>query len=66
VSGLFNLNCDNASAGRIDFIKLFLRSEINFADSISINDYINQKDSFWRRNRFRDIWILEKKELYLD
>ena len=62
VSGLFNLNCDSSRAGRIDFIKLYLRKEINFADSISVSDYTNQKDSFWRKNRFRDTYMDFREE----
>ena len=46
---------DLAQAKKKAFIKLHLQKEINFVDSISYNDYLNQKDLFWRRNRFFDV-----------
>ena len=58
VSGLLNL----AHIGRKSYIKLFLKKEINFADPISVNDYITQKDIFWRKNRFRDTYMDFREE----
>lgn len=54
VSGLFYLDCDRALISRKYFIELDIYDEINFADAISCYDYEMAKDSFWRRNRFRD------------
>ena len=54
VSGLFYLNCDQAYLENKCYIKLQLRQEINFADSISIMDYEYQKMLFNNRNRGRD------------
>ena len=63
MSGLLNLNQE----GRISYMELFLKKEINFADPISVKDYITQKDSFCLKiDSEMVIWILEKKELYLD
>ena len=55
VSGLFLLRMDLAQAKNKAFIKLHLQKEVNFADSISYMDYINQKDLFWKRNRYLDV-----------
>ena len=55
VSGLFYLDIDRAKASSKNYIRLDFYEEINFADAISYMDYEYQKDSFWRRNRFRDV-----------
>jgi hypothetical protein len=55
VSGLFLLDVNQTVNKNKMFIKLHLLKEINFADEISYFDYLMQKDSFWRRNRFRDV-----------
>lgn len=57
VSGLFYLNCDEANAKRKSYIKLDLNEEINFADEISYMDYEFYKEQFWKRNRFRDVYM---------
>ena len=57
VSGLFYLNCDEAIIKQKYYIKLELKEEINFADEISYMDYEHYKDQFWRRNRFRDVYM---------
>ena len=57
VSGLFYLNCDEAAIKRKTYIKLDLFGEVNFADPISYMDYISYKDEFWRKNRFRDVYM---------
>ena len=57
VSGLFYLNCDEAHAKKKFYIKLKLKEEINFADEISYMDYEYYKEQFWRRNRFRDVYM---------
>ena len=57
VSGLFYLNCDEAYEKKKFYIKLNLKEEINFADEISYMDYENYKEQFWRRNRFRDVYM---------
>ena len=57
VSGLFYLNCDEAIIKQKYYIKLELKEEINFADEISYMDYNYYKDQFWRRNRFRDVYM---------
>ena len=57
VSGLFYLNCDKAKRNKKKYIKLELSEEIKFADAISYMDYEKEKDSFWRRNRFRDAFF---------
>ena len=57
VSGLFLLRMDIAQAKQKAFIKLHLQKEINFADAISYSDYLTQKDLFWRRNRFYDVYM---------
>ena len=54
VSGLFLLNLNEAEVKQKIYIKLHLKKEINFADTISYSDYINQKDLFWKRNRYLD------------
>lgn len=54
ISGLLNLNCDKAQIKRKCYIKLELKEEMNFADSISVADYEWQKDEFKSRNRSRD------------
>ena len=65
VSGLFYLNCDKVYAEKKHFIKLKLKEEINFADSISYMDYEYEKDYFWRRNRFRDVYFDFKEERFI-
>ena len=55
VSGLFLLDVNQTVNKNKMFIKLHLQKEINFADEISYFDYLMHKDSFWRRNRFRDV-----------
>ena len=57
VSGLFFLNISEAQAKEKFFIKLRLGLEVNFADAISYSDYIYQKEMFWQKNRFRDIYF---------
>lgn len=57
VSGLFFLNISEAQAKQKFFIKLRLGLEVNFADAISYYDYNYQKEAFWQRNRFRDIYF---------
>jgi hypothetical protein len=57
VSGLFFLNIPEAQAKEKFFIKLSLGLEINFADAISYSDYIYQKEMFWQKNRFRDLYF---------
>ena len=54
ISGLLILNCDKAQIKRKCYIKLELKEEMNFADSISVSDYECQKDEFKARNRRRD------------
>ena len=57
VSGLFYLNCDEAFVKKKLYIKLELDEEINFADEVSYMDYEFYKEQFWRRNRFRDVYM---------
>ena len=57
VSGLFYLNCDEANSKKKCYIQLNLKEEINFADEISYMDYEFYKDQFWRKNRFRDVYM---------
>ena len=57
VSGLFYLNCDEAYAKKKCYIQLKLNEEINFADEISYMDYEYYKEQFWRKNRFRDVYM---------
>ena len=57
VSGLFYLNCDEALVKKKLYIKLELQEEINFADEISYMDYEYYKEEFWKRNRFRDVYM---------
>ena len=57
VSGLFYLNCDEAFVKKKLYIKLELQEEINFADEISYLDYEIYKEEFWKRNRFRDVYM---------
>ena len=57
VSGLFYLNCDEANSKKKCYIQLSLKEEINFADEISYMDYEFYKDQFWRKNRFRDVYM---------
>ena len=60
VSGLFVLNCDEENISKKSYIKLELKEEINFADSISLLEYINLREDMRRRNEHRD----EKFALY--
>jgi hypothetical protein len=57
VSGLFYLNCDEAIVKKKMYIKLELNDEINFADEISYMDYEYYKEQFWRKNRFKDVYM---------
>ena len=57
VSGLFYLNCDEAYVKKKFYIKLRLNEEINFADEISYMDYEYYQEQFWRKNRFRDVYM---------
>ena len=57
VSGLFYLNYEGAALRRKTYIKLDLFGEVNFADPISYMDYMFYKDEFWRRNRYRDVYM---------
>ena len=57
ISGLLNLNCDKAQIERKCYIKLELKEEINFADSISVSDYESQKEAFKDRNRYKDDYM---------
>ena len=57
VSGLFYINCDEAVIKKKMYIKLELKEEINFADGISYMDYEYYKEQFWKRNRFRDVYM---------
>jgi hypothetical protein len=57
VSGLFYLNCDEAIAKKKVYIKLKVKEEINFADSISIMDYHDEIDKIYARNRYRDVYF---------
>lgn len=65
VSGLFYLHCEEAYIRRKSYIKLELQEEINFADPISYMDYEYQKDAFWRRNRFRDVYMAFEEKRYI-
>ena len=55
VSGLLILKCDKAQIRRKCYIKLELKEEISFADSITVADYENQKEAFKERNRHYDV-----------
>lgn len=57
ISGLFYLNCDKDKVNKKAYIKLKLKEEINFADTISYMDYQQQKDNFYARNQYRDIYF---------
>ena len=51
------LYIDKAAQKKKAYIKLHLKTEINFADAISYMDYIQQKDAFYRRNRPKDDYM---------
>ena len=57
ISGLFNLDYENAKYVNKPLIKLYLKPEINFADEISYYDYIKSKKDFWENNRYYDQYI---------
>lgn len=57
ISGLLNLNCDQAQIRNKCYIKLELKEEMNFADAISVSDYEAQKEDFKERNRKRDDYM---------
>ena len=57
VSDSFNLDFGTSNAQKKYYIKLELNEEINFADSISRNDYENEKTNFCRRNRIKDVFF---------
>ena len=65
VSGLFLFNQNDEKAKKKIYIKLYLKPEINFSDPISYSDYINQKELFWRRNRFLDSLMAFKETRYI-
>lgn len=56
VSGLFRLNYDKSSVRGKFYVKLELLKSFDFADSISYNDYENQKDEFYRSNLGLDVY----------
>lgn len=55
VSGLFFLNIGEAMLKSRAYIELKLDTEIDFADSISYSDYVQQRSDFCRRNERRDL-----------
>ena len=57
ISGLFNLDYENAKYVNKPLIKLYLKPEINFADEICYYDYIKSKKDFWENNRYYDQYI---------
>ena len=57
ISGTFVINDNSSFCQSKSFIKLTLKSEINFADEISYADYLKQKEAFWRSTRFRDFFM---------
>lgn len=63
VSGLFYLECN--SPEKKHYIQLDIDTEINFADAISYMDYQMQKDSFWRRNVFKDKYFNFQETRYI-
>ena len=56
VSGLFRLNYDESSVRDKYYVKLQLLKSIDFADSISYNDYIKEKDEFYNSNKGFDVY----------
>lgn len=65
VSGLFYLDCDKAVVRQKNYIQVDIYDEINFADPISYMDYEFEKDRFWRRNRFKDLYFDFKESRYI-
>lgn len=63
VSGLFYLECN--SPEKKYYIQLDIDTEINFADAISYMDYQAEKDSFWRRNVFKDKYFNFQETRYI-
>ena len=57
ISGLFNLDYENAKYANKPLIKLYLKPEINFADEISYYDYVLSKKEFWNNNRYYDQYM---------
>ena len=54
ISGLFILNVNEKKIGKKAYIKLEIKEEINYADSISYNDMMLVKEDMTRRNEKRD------------
>ena len=57
VSGLFKLNYDKSKVSDKFYVKLELLSSIDFADSVTYNDWIEQKEKFCDENRHKDIYM---------
>jgi len=57
VSGLFKLNYDKSKVNDKFYVKLELLSSIDFADSVTYNDWIEQKEKFCEENRYKDIYM---------
>ena len=57
VSGLFLLDGNKELQAKKAFIKLYLKTEVNFADTISFMDYALQKEALYNENKYRDAYI---------
>ena len=55
VSGLFKLNNDKSSIADKYYVKLELLTDFSFADSVSYNDYLKEKDEFCNTYKNFDI-----------
>jgi len=58
VSGPFVLNLKKL--GNVDYVKLHLKLSIDFADSVSFNDYYTAREKFYNKNKY------QYKDTYFD
>ena len=61
VSGLFRLNYDESAIANKFYVKLELLANIEFADAVTYDDYIREKDEIYQRNvgfdTYTDIFV---------
>ena len=66
VSGLFLLDLKDATTNDKSYIVHHLKKEINFADTLTYNDYIIKKTEFWKKNRYYDIYMEYQEERLIE
>lgn len=66
VSGLFLLDLKDATTNDKSYIVLHLKKEINFADTLTYNDYMIKKTEFWKENRYYDVYMEYQEERLIE